>query len=139
MDYEEMKLEHLKLIEGIIERMASNSLRLKEWFITITSALVGICLTKSKPQLLLVAGVALLAFWVLDAYYLQQERNFRSLYEAIVGDEEQKIPTFSLNVGILQIKQSYFKVLFLSWATIGFYGVSLVVGIIIWYSSNLIL
>ncbi len=139
MEHEEKKLEHLKLIEGIVERMASNSLRLKEWFITITSALVGICLTKSKPQLLLVAGVALLAFWILDAYYLQQERNFRSLYEAIVREEEQTIPTFSLNVGILRIKQSYFKVLLLSWATIGFYGASLVVGIIIWYNCDFIL
>lgn len=131
MDYEEMKLEHLKLIGSVIDRMASNCLRLKEWFVTVVSAIVGFCFTKSEPRLLIVAGGVLLAFWVLDAYYLQQERKFRDLYDAIVESEKEFIPSFSMNVSVVRSNQSYFKALLGSWATFGFYGIVLVIGVVL--------
>ena len=131
MGNDERKLEHLKLIGSVIDRMASNSLRLKEWFITVVSAVVGFCFTKSEPRLLIVAGGVLLAFWVLDAYYLQQERKFRDLYAAIVEPGNVFIPAFSMDVSAMRPKQSFFKALFGSWSTFGFYGIVLVIGVVL--------
>ena len=138
MGNDEKKLEHLKLIEGVIERMASNSLRLKEWFITVASAIVGLCFTMSEPKLLFVAGGVLLAFWFLDANYLQQERNFRDLYKAVVESDDSAITDFSLDVSAVRSKQSYFWALLGSWATSGFYGLILVLLIVLWCNGDLI-
>jgi len=129
MANDEMKLEHLKLVEGIVERMASNSCRLKEWFITIASAILSLSLVQSKPSLVAVAGGALLAFWLLDAYYLQQERRFRDLYEAIVDGE--LIAAFSMNMSKLPVKQRYVKALLCSWSTLGFYGTMGIAGLVL--------
>ena len=138
MGTDEKKLEHLKLIESVIERMASNSLRLKEWFITVASAIVGLCFTMSEPKLLFVAGGVLLAFWFLDAYYLQQERNFRALYKAVVESGDGAIPDFSLDVSAARANQSYFDALLGSWATFGFYGLILILVIVLWCNNYLI-
>lgn len=35
MSNAEQKLEHLKLVEAVIERMVANSLRMKNWFVCI--------------------------------------------------------------------------------------------------------
>lgn len=131
MENDEKKLEHLKLIGSVVDRMASNCLRLKEWFVTVVSAIVGFCFTKSEPRLLIVAGGVLLAFWVLDAYYLQQERKFRALYDAIVESDKEFIPAFSMDVKVVRSNQSFFKALFGSWATFGFYGIVLVIGVVL--------
>ena len=98
------------------------------------SAIVGICFTKSEPRLLIVAGGVLIAFWVLDAYYLQQERKFRDLYDAVVESEKEFIHAFSMDVGVVGSNQSYSKALFGSWATLGFYGIVLVIGFVMWFT-----
>ena len=94
---DEQKVKHLEMIQSIITRMNQNSFMLKGWMITIVSALLAIYADKGKIAYLLVSIFPILVFWFLDAYYLQQERKFRGIYNDIV--EEKDIPAFKMPIG----------------------------------------
>lgn len=85
---EEQKVKHLEMIQGIINRMNQNSFMLKGWMITIVSALLVIYADKGNIVYLIVTIFPILVFWFLDAYYLQQERKFRGVYNDIVCGED---------------------------------------------------
>ena len=77
------KIQHLEFIQNIINRMNSNSFQIKEWMITIVSALLAFYASSGNEIYIFVAVAPTLLFWYLDAYYLQQERGFRKLYNDI--------------------------------------------------------
>lgn len=79
----ESKIKHLELIQGIINRMASNSFFLKGWAVTLVSALMVLSAKDSNDRFILLAFVPIAMFWVLDGYFLRQERMFRALYNAV--------------------------------------------------------
>ena len=70
----------------------------------------------------LVAYVPVIIFWWLDAYYLLQERIYRSLYDKVRKTDEANID-FSLKVTVEEFDSGnncYFSCLF-SKTEIGFY------------------
>lgn len=75
---------HLGILQGVIERMASNSTSAKSWCITIVSAIFVIVADKSKPDYALIALVPTFLFFTLDAYYLSMEKGFRNSYNLFV-------------------------------------------------------
>lgn len=75
--------EHLKLIQGAIDRMAGNSFLLKGWNVTVSAALFAIVAREGKPFFPVAFLYPAIAFWVLDAYYLRCERLYRKLYDAV--------------------------------------------------------
>lgn len=79
------KIEHLKMIQGIITRMNTNSFQIKGWTITLVSALLALYANSGKVTYIFIAIIPVLIFWFLDSYYLQQERKFRALYNDIVN------------------------------------------------------
>ena len=81
----ESKIEHLKMIQGIITRMNTNSFQIKGWTITLVSALLALYANSRKVTYIFIALIPVLIFWFLDSYYLQQERKFRELYKEIVN------------------------------------------------------
>lgn len=85
------KTKHLEFVQSVITRMNTNSFQLKGWMITIVSALLALFASSSNGIYIIVAIVPTLIFWFLDAFYLQQERKFRGLYEDIVNDNVEKI------------------------------------------------
>lgn len=128
MSNAEQKLEYLKLIEAVIERMAANSLRMKEWFVTIASAIVGFSVNSANANLAQVAIGPLLVFWILDAFYLLQERKYRELYKLALQDS---VVLYSLNVRIKEIDNSFWGSILMSWSTTAFYGVILCLGMLL--------
>lgn len=127
-----MNVEHLRLIQGVINRMAQVSFILKGWTVTIVAAMFGIAASTFTPWLGLLTLFPLLLFGGLDAYYLRQERLFRCLYEKVRLDPDGKvIPAYSMNTSPCESEVG-------SWwrtvccPTIGwFYGIMIVVTIII--------
>ena len=91
----EKKFKHLDLIQGIINRMASNSFMLKGWAVTLMVGIFALASKDTDKRYFFIAYIPLIVFWGLDAFYLQQERLYRSLYEKVVGTEEKNID-FSL-------------------------------------------
>jgi|ERR1051326_2514591 hypothetical protein len=83
----ENKLKHLDFIQAIITRMNSNSFMLKGWCITLVSALFALAAKDADPKYVVIAFIPLPAFYLLDAFYLSRERQYRDLYSrAAVSD-----------------------------------------------------
>lgn len=72
------------MLQGIVNRLAANSASCKTWCVTLVSALVVVVVDQQRPELLLIALIPILLFFVLDAYYLALERWFRDSYQAFV-------------------------------------------------------
>ena len=90
------KLKHLELLQNVIARMNSNSFLLKGWAVTIVSALFALSKKDTDSRLLIVAFISIVTFWILDSYFLSQERQYRELYDEVVKIEENLID-FSMN------------------------------------------
>jgi hypothetical protein len=91
------KIKHLEFIQGVITRMNTNSFQMKGWMVAIVSAILAIFASTKNHDFVLVAILPALIFWFLDAYYLQQERKFRGLYDDVAGiTKDHKIPLFAM-------------------------------------------
>ncbi len=78
-------IEELKILQGIINRMAQNSLECKKWTLALAVGVLSLKIEAiSHLYGLCVLGVLLLCFWFLDAYYLTQERSFREQYRWLI-------------------------------------------------------
>ena len=82
---ENNKIKHLEFIQSTITRMNQNSFQIKGWMITLVSALLALYVSSEKVVYILIAIVPVVVFWFLDAYYLQQERRFRGVYNDVAG------------------------------------------------------
>ena len=91
----ENKIKHLELVQGVISRMASNSFFLKGWAVTLVAGIFALAVGEADKSYFLVAYVPVIIFWVLDSYYLLQERLYRSLYDKVRKVQESDID-FSL-------------------------------------------
>lgn len=91
----ENKRKHLELVQGIINRMSSNSFMLKGWAVSLVVGIFALAEKDTDRLYFLVAYIPIIIFWGLDAYYLLQERLYCSLYDKIRQTEEDKI-NFSL-------------------------------------------
>lgn len=90
---------HLAMIQSVITRMANNSFVLKGWNVTLVSALFALAAKDSDPRFIMIAFLPTLTFWMLDAYYLRQERLFRKLYDdaANPADTGPSVAHFSMS------------------------------------------
>lgn len=92
----ENKIKHLELIQAIINRMSSNSFLLKTWSVTLVSALFALAAKDANLHYVIIAYIPIPVFWLLDGYFISQERAFRSLYESVRLLDESKV-NFSMN------------------------------------------
>lgn len=93
--FNENEVEHLQLIQAIINRMANNSFLLKGWCMTLLTALMAWGVDKNS-DIWIICILPLLGFWYLDAFFLKTERAYRSLYNKVILKDGQ-VPLFSLN------------------------------------------
>lgn len=95
----EAKLKHLEFIQSNIARMNQCSFQMKGWMVTIVSALLAVYAAgmtegqKGNAAYLFVAIIPTVIFWLLDSYYLQQERKFRGVYNDVaeIAPEKSRI------------------------------------------------
>ncbi len=85
------KIRHLELIQGVINRLAGNSFRIKGWAVILVSALLALFIPESRPDLAWIGFVPVLVFWGLDGYFLWQERLFRDLYNQVRTLQEVRV------------------------------------------------
>jgi len=108
----EKKLAHLKMVQGIVNRLSNNSFLLKGWSVILVSALFALAAGGTQIYFVYLAYFPAFAFWVLDGYFLHQERLFRKLYDHIRAVDEEKID-FSMNTAIVNDQvDSWFRVTF---------------------------
>ena len=77
------RVKHLEFIQAVISRHGNSSFLIKGWALTVESVFFALAAGRVDWKIALVAFVPLLSFWLLDAYYLRQERLFRRLYDDV--------------------------------------------------------
>ncbi len=108
----ESKLKHLEMIQGVINRMASNSFLLKGWSVTLISALFALAAKDTNQLFIYLAYFPCVAFWSLDGFFLWQEKMYRKLYQEVTQKPESDID-FNLNaVKYKDDVESWFSVCF---------------------------
>jgi hypothetical protein len=117
----EEKRQHLEFIQNVVNRLSTNSIQLKAITITLAAGLLAVYSTSPKLFLIYLAAVQVLFFWLLDSYYLQQERKFRGIYNDVSGVtsnntiKDYEMPTDKYNTGKYQFYRcvfSFSKILF---------------------------
>ncbi len=113
--------------------MAGNSFLLKGWSITliiaITTIAVGLDIDLLEGKItrlyfICISIFLVLIFWVLDAYYLSQERAYRGLYGKVSKTETDKID-YSMDArSFLVGKNTWWSSMF-SYVFLVFYGSAL--------------
>ena len=91
------KMKHLEFIQGVINRLADNSFRMKGWAVFLVSALIVLLVRENRIDFAWVGFIPVMVFWGLDGYFLWQERLYRDLYDHVRGLDESQID-FSMNV-----------------------------------------
>ncbi|ROL55689.1 hypothetical protein D9V84_11010 [Bacteroidetes/Chlorobi group bacterium Naka2016] len=80
---EKFFLKEVEIIQNIINRMVYNSFLIKGWTVTLV---VGALLLKTEKRGAIVSLIPLFVFWVLDSYFLLQERRYRVLYKWVINN-----------------------------------------------------
>lgn len=86
-----MRVKHLEMIQGVINRLSHNSFLLKSWTVVLIAALFALSASESKPTFILFAYFPVFVLWGLDGYYLKEERKFRDLYNSVRRIDESEI------------------------------------------------
>ena len=89
-------IKHLEMIQVIINRLGHDSFLVKGWSMTL---LVGgiILVARSEVQsgwIVLAFLIPVVGFWILDGYFLWQERLFREIYNEV---RKQETTNFEMN------------------------------------------
>lgn len=66
------------MIQAVVNRMSVNSFLLKGWSVVLISALFALAAGDSQALFVYIAYFPAIAFWMLDAYFLRQERLLRN-------------------------------------------------------------
>lgn len=126
------KIAHLEFIQAVVTRMASNSFLLKGWSVTLVAALFALAADKSQILFVYLAYFPAIAFWVLDGYFLHQERLFRKLYDHVRALDPVSID-FSMETSPFTSKVDPWSAVCLSQTLLVFHGT--VIGSIIVVTS----
>lgn len=84
------KIEHLKMIEEVIKRMANNSLDIKKLYVTLFVAFMVLILKEKVSMtnddyglIIFIMLIITVVFGFLDTYYLTLEKKYRYLFNDI--------------------------------------------------------
>lgn len=114
------KIKHLEFIQDVVKRMAINSFLLKFFTVVLTVSILAFNDQSVETWKRLVWLVPILAFWLLDAYYLRVERLYRLLYDDVRNKKEEEID-FSLAPLAFDRHREKFASSFLSRTELCFY------------------
>lgn len=90
------KLKHLDFLQLVITRMNVNSFLVKGWSVTLVAAVFAFSAKDANSKYVYITLASTIIFWLLDAYYLSQERQYRDLYNVIRLKPENDID-FDMN------------------------------------------
>ena len=132
----EDKIRYIELVQSIISRLANNSFLLKGWTITLIAAIFSLS-DKIMKNFAFTIYFFILIFWILDSYYLYQERLYRELYNKVIEIRDEYAPLFSLKIDKKRNEKiiSFFKSFF-SFTEVTFYLLLLLITFLILKESN---
>jgi hypothetical protein len=109
VDAETARVEHLKVIQAVVDRMGRNSFIIKTGSFTVVAALLAVTLTTNSWKVAAIGTIPIAVLWGLDAFFVRYERIFRCLYDiARIGaaPEIGSADYFSMDTKLAQSKVS---------------------------------
>lgn len=91
----EDRRKHLDFIQAVVTRMSAASTSAKSWLLPVVTATYGYGMTQNAWSVIVLGLGAVVLFMFLDAHYLDQEKAYRALYDAVVRNRD--VPVFSLD------------------------------------------
>lgn len=128
----ENKIKHLEFIQSVISRMASNSFVIKGWVVTLMAAVFAVSTGIQNSFIPFLNYFIVPVFWILDGYYLSQERKFRGLYDNVRGKPNNEID-FSMDTSLFKEGRYTWICSILSKTLIIFYLLLIVISVGILY------
>lgn len=118
----ENKLKHLEFIQNVITRMNTNSFLLKGWSTTLISALFALAAKDANLHYVLISYFVIPMFWILDGFFISNERQYRSLYEKVAEKREDQID-FNMNASVYNSGKNSWLCGIFSTTLLLFYGI----------------
>ena len=81
METNESRIRYLEAIQRVIDRLSNTSFILKGWAVSMVAGLMALAASGTNHGYVLVAYIPTVVFWLLDAYFLMMERQYRKLFE----------------------------------------------------------
>ncbi len=131
----ENKTKHLEMIQGVINRLSTNSFLLKGWSVVLVSALFALSAADANSAFIFLAYIPALVFWGLDGYFLCEERKFREHYDRVRMLDETKID-FSMDTTSVTSKAGGWVAATVSKTMVPFHGVLIVAIIVVMVVSG---
>ena len=122
MDADEIKLKHLEFIQAVITRMNNCSFLIKGWSVTLVSALFALSAKDADIRFVLIAYFPAIVFWILDGFFLDQEKRYRQLYALVIKDSNEVAELEMNTTSINDIKGSWTSTIFTK-TLLAFHGV----------------
>ncbi|REK91625.1 hypothetical protein DY245_03185 [Streptomyces inhibens] len=91
------EVKHLEFLQAVIARHANTSFLVKSWAMTVSGAFIAVATRGPSWKTAAVALGLAAGFWLLDSYYLRQERRFRTLYEKVADRRTPQVPPFTMD------------------------------------------
>jgi len=115
------RIEHLKMIQGVVSRMAGNSAHMKTWAVSLVTATLVFSGVSDHPHWLVGVGgcVPVIAFWIMDAKYLHLERCYIALYSKVLSGKD--IQDFDLDYRSYAANIDSVRQVAWSWSVRNFY------------------
>jgi hypothetical protein len=111
------RIEHLKMLQAVIDRMARTSASMKRFALAVAGAALALAASSGSGLIALAAALLMGAFWALDARYLQQEQWFRDLYDEVRTEPAEQAPDYRvLPPAEMRAKRTMSATMF-SWST----------------------
>lgn len=121
------KIKHLEFVQNVITRMNANSFLIKGWTVTLVSALFALAAKDANASYAIVAYIPIPIFWMLDGFYIYQERQYRALYKEILTKKPDEI---DFNMDASGYSNTWLEGFF-SKTLIPFYVASIVIALVV--------
>lgn len=119
--------KHLEFVQAVITRLSTNSFLLKGWSVTVAVAAYSFSAQRMSWPVALLGLLAAFAFWLLDGYFLWQERLFRRLYDAA---RQGRVDVYGMDKNAYSRRERRSGALF-SMTLVLLYGANAVVGAVV--------
>lgn len=131
----ELKLKLLEFIQSTISRFNNNCFVIKGWCATLVAAMFALSAKDANEKYILITCLTTIIFWILDAFYLSQERKFRQLYNKVASKNEIDID-FSMDTANYRTWNCSWLASFISKTLLFFYGIALAVSTLIFFTTT---
>lgn len=131
----ELKIKHLEFIQLVITRMNVNSFLLRGWSVTLVAALFAFAAKDTNIEYIIITYISTPLFWILDGYYLSQERKYRDLYNKIRLTNEGEID-FDMNATIMNSNSNSWISSIFSITNLIFYGTLIGITFVVMFIIN---